>query len=394
MRMSIKSLVWLLLLLNLYAYGQMGQYNYKQQLKGVDDQWHAVILPDEVFGKVSQDLSDIRIYGVTANNDTVEAPYVIQELKAEVKLKEIAFKLINTAHNANAYFFTLEIPTVESINQIKLDFKQQNFDWQITLEGSIKQEEWFTILENYRILSIDNELTKFKFTTLAFPNANYRFFRLRIDSKEKAELLAAKVGRKESTKGEYRTYTIEKSKIKEDKALKQTEIELDLEMPVSIGQLKIELADTFDYYRPITISYLSDSFKTKVGWRYNYKKLTTGTLNSIEENEFYFNSSILQRLKLIIHNSDNQPLKLGSIKVMGYKHKLAARFTAPATYFLTYGNANAVKPNYDIRQFENKIPEGITTLGFGKVETIEQADDLTRAPCLKTRIGFGALLHQ
>ncbi|MDZ7612733.1 MAG: hypothetical protein U5K51_02645 [Flavobacteriaceae bacterium] len=47
-----------------FSYGQMDRYAYKMELQGIDASWHRVVLPDGLFGKVSADLQDIRIYGI------------------------------------------------------------------------------------------------------------------------------------------------------------------------------------------------------------------------------------------------------------------------------------------------------------------------------------------
>lgn len=385
MKLTIKPWTWLLLLICSYSYGQIEQYQFKRELKGITGKWHKVVLPDEIFGKVSGNLSDIRIFGITANNDTIEAPYLLRLTTEKVSSNDVRFKTLNTSHNKKGYYFTFEIPTKESINQIKLDFKQQNFDWRLKLEGSQNLQEWFTVIEDYRILSINNELTDFQFTNISFPNSRYRFFRLLIKSKENPDLIDAKVSQYELTDGDYRIYPFNKNNISENKQSKQTEIEIDLQLPVSVCYIKIGIKDTYDYYRPVTIKCLADSFKTEQGWKYSYRTLASGILNSLEENEFKFTSTILQKLKIIIHNRDNQHLTIDTIKVKGYVHELVARFTQPASYFLTYGNINARKPKYDIDRFTNKIPETLTRVEFGDEQTIEKEGILMTEPLFKNK---------
>ena len=173
--------------------------------KGISGQWHKIVLPDDIFRKISQNLTDIRVFGITTNNDTVEAPYLLRLTTEKISSKEVAFKTLNASHNDKGYFFTFEIPTEKSINQIKLEFKQQNFDWRLKLEGSQNQQEWFTVIENYRILSIKNELTDFQFTKMTFPNSKFRFFRLLIDSEEKPDLTVAKISQHEVSDGIFKS---------------------------------------------------------------------------------------------------------------------------------------------------------------------------------------------
>jgi len=123
-------------------------------------------------------------------------------------VNEIVFKTINTTRNEKGYYYTFEVPTNESINQIKLDFFQKNFDWSIKLEGSQNQQEWFTITDDYRILSIYNELTDYQFTKLSFPDSKYRYFRLLIKSKEEPNLKLVKIFLNNFEEGKYKTYPV------------------------------------------------------------------------------------------------------------------------------------------------------------------------------------------
>ena len=203
-----------------FTYGQMEQYNYKRELKGISEQWHKIILPIEIYGETSQNLSDIRIFGVT-KKDTLESPYLLRSTAEKISINKVAFKTLNASRNNKGYYYTFEIPTVESINQIKLQFKQQNFDWRVRLEGSQDQKEWFTVVNKYRILSIKNDLTNFQFTKLTFPSSKYRFFRMLIDSKERPKLSVASVEKHEITDGTFRKHSIKKVSIKENKKSKR-----------------------------------------------------------------------------------------------------------------------------------------------------------------------------
>lgn len=396
MNSTAKSLIGLLPLLWLttFSYGQkVDQYSYQRVLEGVTEQWHHLVLPDEIFAKVSSDLSDIRIFGVDANSDTLEAPYLLQVAAEKVVNTAVPFKRLNTAHNQAGYYFTFEVPTASAINQIRLDFEQKNFDWRLQLEGSQNQNEWYTIVKDYRILSIKNDNTDYQFTTLNFPQAKYRYLRVLIASKEAPELNAASITMRELAEGSYRTYTIQTSETIQNKQTKQTEIELILPLPVPLSEIKIDVLDSFDYYRPVTIQYCTDSIKTEKGWRYNYRTLSNGTLNSLEDNTFKLSgTTIARRLKVLIHNQDNQALKIGAITPKGYVHQLVARFNTPATYYLTYGNPYATKPQYDIARFPDKIPSVTTALSLGEEVTIGQAEEMKSAPLFENKIFLWALM--
>ena len=390
--MKVKILVWFLMLGNSFAFGQMREYDYKREITGVSAQWHRLELPDDIFGKLSKNLSDLRIYGITDHDDTLEAPYVLRLMQEKISDKQVTFETINPSRNDAGYFFTFEIPTTEPINKINLEFRQQNFDWRIKLEGSYDQADWFTVADNYRILSIKNDQTDFRFTSLNFPTSKYRYFRIFIKSHEKPDLVKAAISLKEITEGSYRNYQIRKSETKVNSQTRQTEIDIELQSAVPVSKIRISVTDRFDYYRPITIKYLADSFKTEQDWKYTYHTLTSGILNSIEEKTFTCNSTTVRKLKIIMNNQDNQPLNVDNIEVMGYVHELATRFNQPATYFLTYGNSSAYKPQYDIARFTDKIPEVLTTLELGEELMIEKKLKPEKSPLFKNPAWLWAIM--
>ncbi len=374
------------------SYGQMDHYNYKRELLGVSDQWHKIILPNELFEKTSQDLSDIRIYGITEDHDTIEAPYLLRLVSPSISSKEVAFKTLNASHNDKGYYFTFENPTKEPINQIDLDFSQENFDWRITLEGSQNQREWFTIVEDYRVLSIKNNQTDFQFTKLTFSNSKFLFFRVGIESKDKPELNMVSIRQNEITEGSFRKYSANKIIVREHKQTKQTEIDFELPLAVRASSINIDISDTFDYYRPVTVKYLADSFNTEQGWKYKYNTLASGILNSLGKNELQFRSTTVQNLKIFINNQDNHPLTIDTIQAKGYLHELVARFNAQATYYLTYGNKKARRPNFDIERFTNNIPETLTALDLGEDLIIAKEDIPVADPLFKNEKWLWAIM--
>ncbi len=366
-----KILAGLLLFTATGSYGQMERYAYMRELKGVSDQWHRLTLDDAIFGKLSNGLDDIRIFGITAEGDTVEAPYLMQVADEKLFEKEVSFRTFNASHNENGFYFTFELPGAEPVNEMGLEFANPNFDWRIKLEGSHDQQGWFTVLDNYRILSIRNGQTDFQFTKLVFPESKYRFFRLSINSSEQPKLLTTNIIQRQTAEGKFREYPIKDWSVRED-GERQTAVDLILPQPVPVSRVGVSVSDTFDYYRPVEIQRLIDSVKTEQGWRYNFVTIYSGVLHSLDKDEFAFESAIAQRLRIRIHNHENQPLQVSNVQVRGYVHELVIRFTQPATYYLVYGNSQAVKPAYDITRFEANIPMSPALLELGTEQTIQR----------------------
>ncbi|GAA5032232.1 hypothetical protein GCM10011506_24260 [Marivirga lumbricoides] len=382
-----------MLLLNAsVGYAQNEQYKYKREIHGVSNLWHKIILPEEIFGKISSDFADIRILGITEGNDTIEAPYLLQIAREQTKQSEVAFEKLNTSYTDEGYYYIFKVPVEKEINQVQLEFDKENFDRTIKLEGNRDQEEWFTILDDYRVLAIKNDLTDYEFTKVKFPNSNYIFFRLLLKGQEKLELLAVKMIQNEISEGRYNTYHIDEISVEKNKETTESIIEFELPAVMPVSYLKINITDSIDYFRPISIKYLSDSVETQQGWKYKYQTLTSGTLNSLQQNEFTFSSAKLQKIKVVIYNGDNKPLKIDAIVMKAYVHELVIRFNEPAKYFMTYGRDSPGRAQYDIKYFANKIPDDLRTLEIGDEIIVERKKVSIASPIFENKVWLWSVM--
>ncbi|XLS29167.1 DUF3999 family protein [Flavobacteriaceae bacterium M23B6Z8] len=376
----------------LIASAQQG-YFYKKEVKEIESDWHRIVIPKDVYPRVSSNLSDLRIYGFTAEGDTVEAPYLLERKKAKVNTETISFTQLNTAKNANGFFYTFKLPEATQINELKLDFKVQNFDWKVSLEGSHDQKEWFTILEKYRLVSVQNDLTSFTFTTLLFPEADYTYYRVGVKSDADPQLTSTVISNKKRVPGDYQNFEVSKTNIKENAQSRTTEIYIDLAQRAPVSSLRIPVKNEFDYYRNFTITNIIDSTKTEKGWQYNYGQIASGILQSINgNNEFTFPETFAEKLKITIYNQDNQPLDFGIPEVKGYQHELIARFSTPASYFLYFGNKKASAPNYDLQNFSQTIPDAISPLSLGATKIVVVPTKSTKKPLFENKLWLWLLM--
>lgn len=373
-----------------YTNAQIKDYHYKRELTGITDLWHKLILPDDLYKNVSKNLSDLRVFGITAKQDTIEASYVLRLKKEMTKSTPINFKILNTSQNSKGYYFTLEVRSQELINKLQLEFNKFNFDWRVSLEGSQNQIDWFSIVDDYRILSIKNAETFYQYTKITFPESKYRFYRLMVKSNEDPNLKSVNAYFNTTINGEYIDYTVKT--MEQHPSNKSTELNISLNKEVPISYINIYVNGNFDYYRPVDLQYVSDSINTEKGWKYNYRTLTHGTLNSIETNTYKFESTILKKIKITIDNQDNEALTIDSVAVKGFVHELAIRFTEPATYYLTYGNSLVYKPNYDVERFTSKISDTLTALKLGGEQIIEKPHTPINTPLFENKLWLWTLI--
>ncbi len=380
-----------ILLANL-GWAQEYEFKYQRNLEGVTDTWHAIEIPDDAYSKLNSDFSDVRILGILANGDTVEAPYILQVQADSYDNKVIDFSLINEVKNSGSYYYTFELPKPQLVNSISLSFNRSNFDWVVTLEGSQNQQEWFAIGKKSRIVGIENDNTSYQYTTLEFKNVSYKYLRLRIPSSKNPRLNKATIEEKILTKGVYTSPVIESFKVVEHNDRNETEVLLSLQKMEPISFIKLQVVDSIDYYRSVSVEYAIDSIKNNKGWQYLYRSLFTSTLSSLNKKGYNFPNQVLKHLRITIKNYDNEPLTFSKANIHGNPHKLIARFTKPATYYLVYGNKRAYVPNYDITKFEDNIPKKNKQLSVGDEKFVEEEVKAEQEALFKDDIWLWAIM--
>jgi hypothetical protein len=368
----MKKFLQLIILIPILVFAQ--ESAYKNEITGVENQWHSISLNEDVLSKVSENLSDLRIYSVSPTYDTLEIPYFLAEQNTLEEKSGINFKIINRSHKDNQNYFTFKLKEIKEINEIILDFKQENFNWKIDLQGSNDQKEWFDILEDYRILSILNKLTDYSFTTLKFPNSEYAYYRINVKNEKKVRLKSATLQKTFERKIDLEEIENEYS-IVNDKKNKATVIDLKFENRLPISEIELFFSDDIDYQRSVNFEYLVDSFKTEKGWRYSYRSITNSYVSSLGENKYFIDAVYTKALKITIYNLDNQALNLKDIKTKSLKYILVARFLESNNqHFMTYGNTELRSPNYDIKNFKKNISTELDELDLGKQISLLQGD--------------------
>ncbi|WP_421944421.1 DUF3999 family protein [Pedobacter sp.] len=391
LKLKIK-LFALILLCGNFAIAQTNQYKYQRKLDGINNNWHILKLPENLYQNTNNDLSDLRIYGIKGK-DTLEMPYLLKLRSDEVKTHDVDFKRLNQTSNNGDYFFTFQPNKLSVINKIDLSFKQQNFDWKAALEGSNDNNQWFSIVKESRILSIKNTSTDYNFTKISFPDAKYAYYRVSIKSNVQPELLSAKITQSDTTKGVYQMYLPTQISTVNNEKTKESEITVSVKQPSLISNLVLQEASQHDFFRPIKIEYATDSFKTDKGMQYQYATLFEGTFSSLEKASYSFNNTMLSQLKITIENGDNQPLNVVGITLQGNIYELVTRFDEPnMNYFLYYGNKNAVTPNYDLAKFESKIPENLTSINIKEEQKNPAYSIKIEKPLFENKVWLWALM--
>lgn len=344
---------------------QMEPFAYERKVQKPFDTWHKIELPNAVTAKLNSRMSDLRLYGITSEGDTVEAPYIVDVKASTVDRKVYPHSIINKSSRSGIFFYTIQMSKAAAINELKLQFAEQNYDRTITVEGSRNQGQWFQLVKDYRITAIKTADVDFEYADIALPTADYQYYRLAITASAQPNLTKVETVDYQETTNNYQRQTVSAQTIRYDKAKKQTIIDIELAEKSPVSKVSVPINVDYDYYRPATLQYVSDSIETTGTTRYIYKSLASVALASNRSNAIMCSNTFAKKLRLIIYDYDNAALSYGSLQIDGYPTELITRITTPADYQLIYGLASASTPQYDISRFGDRIPADIKPLKLG-----------------------------
>lgn len=363
MKTAFNILIISILYLNVQLASAQDDFIYKRKLHTTPNGqgWNYVTLPDDIYEQADNELADLRIYKFEGENKT-EVPYLLLDYsKDDNKYTYSSFKIINATKDDKGYYFTLENKSNTEINSIKLEFENTNFYWYVDLDGSNDQNKWFRVLDDYKIMSIDNDEANYRYQNLSFDDTKYRYYRIFIEKNEKtAEKPALKHAYFYDTsnikeKDRYKTIKIDNFEVDNDKKTKQTIINFSLKHKIAVHSVIINVKSDKKYNRYADIVTI-DTTRVRRRKVESYYHFSSSEISSEKTNELIgYTNYLAKKFSITIENHDDEPLEIESIVVKIIPKSLVFESKGSGEYFLYYGNKELDYPTYDIRAFASEV---------------------------------------
>lgn len=364
----------------------LAQFTYERKVSEVTQSgWYRISLPAELLPKLKTDFADIRLY--SSSNNTTEIPYLLQIAKDEISQTPVSLEPFNLSRQGAALFFTVKLNPNEPINSITLNFAQQNYDSEVTVEGSFNQLEWFKI-QTSRIISLANTPVNYIYNHITFPSSTYTYLRFTIHKGAHLTLDQINFHQNKTVKG---VFTEIASSLLSETIDKRSEFNLVFNQPVLLSRLSLEASPDQQFYRSVSIDWLYDSIKSEKGVHYQYQPLYTGVISSFKQDTLHFNPRVVKQIRVIVYNQDNPPVQIKRIHAWAPQVYLVTNLQA-GTYTLRYGNEKMFIPNYDIEHFTKEIPASLPELQVSSELKPQQITEPETSPWFKNKLWmWGAL---
>ena len=241
-------------------------------------------------------------------------------------------------------------------NEIEVFTNSQNFQRDVTVEGSNDATTWTVLKEATRIFDFTLKERDFtaRNTRVRYPESTARFLQVRIinDGEEPLNITGASVFSVTETQAEEASYPASIRKRTEDNTNRRSLIVFDLgSKGLPTNRLTIRTPHV-NFYREVVLEGTGDidapswSLIQRSGVLYSYDTLKfVGDQLTLSYPETTF-----RYLRLTIDNEDNPLLPVEGVDVFGVPRKLIFQAQPDASYKLFYGNTKARAPSYELER--------------------------------------------
>ena len=173
-----------------------------------------------------------------------------------------------------------------------------------------------------------------------------------------------------------------------------TDVVLDVRgAPIS----RIELATTSRNFNRIATIQIPATIKGRAGWRSIADKIISQVeLAGYSTNNLTidFPEQRVERLRLVIQNTDDPPLELTGLRAFGPTYRLLWQGEPGATYRLAYGNRDVPAPAFDLAPLRAALQSGATTIAWelAAPSADEWPPAVPRSPGFTRALLIGALM--
>jgi hypothetical protein len=269
------------------------------------------------------------------------------------------------------------------INNLSLLIKNAHVHKKARLSGSNDARNWYVIEENYQLESIDNREQTAEVKILDFPLSDYEYYQLEINDSLSPPLNILRAGYYDvqAENGKYTPITGLSFTKRDSLPLRQSFVHVTLADTARIDKLTLRISAPALYRRQAQLCQLIEHRGKRGKQTRIVSPVSTLELSAAGENTVHLSGFRAKDFYLIVDNEDNQPLTISQVEASQLPTYLIARLEADRNYHLAFSSSGVGSPSYDLRFFQDKIPDNLSVLDVRQAVRIG-AENGTSSPSL------------
>ena len=368
--------ILLFCLINTCCAAQTAGYKFYSLLNSVKTSgFYNIEITPALSAHLKTDYSDLRI----VNDSGKWVPHVVHfpalEKTNEATLYNLNFTI--TENNTTNTLILIE-PAIKKIANIGLVIRNTAAKRYCTISGSDNAINWFVINDSVMIDPTPDVTNTKNIFTLHFPAGNYKFFKIIIHNNNKDPFdIKGVVNHSVAITSATNKFILNPASviIQKDSG-KISYIKITQQQPFHFDNISIQLSGSKYFYRNVDL-YIPNSG--------NHSFSNPGKL--LESFSISNNSTLQFKVPLcnaaifylFIHNQDNLPLFVNTIKTFNTYGFITSYLEKNTSYKLILGNESAIMPNYDLTGLNTQIADTIPFLTAGNIVVAED-NSIVSAP--------------
>jgi hypothetical protein len=318
------------------------KYQRKLAAPGANGQHFAAV--DEIIWRhAQQNLDDLRIYSAGK-----EIPYARKTMYGSLQTEQKSVRLLQPATLGGKTQFLLDMSGVSEYDRITLDLAAKNYIAHARVDGQDDAHgtKWANLGTTTLFDLSDEKLGRN--STLQIPTSTYRYLRVSVDGVLKpSEVHGGTAGIERGQQAVWRDLSIEPKRTEEGKDTVLT-FESSGNIPTERLQLTIDPSQE-NFQRGIEIQ-ASSGWTTRTGEVRRIHMTRNGQKIDVEQTSLGLEAIVQGRLRAVIHNGDDAPLKITSARLQQHERRIYFDCDAATPLELYYGDEKLNAPVYDYAQ--------------------------------------------
>ncbi|MDP9337294.1 MAG: DUF3999 domain-containing protein [Acidobacteriota bacterium] len=314
---------------------------------------HYFVVDETIWQHARPDLSDLRLY--TAEK---EIPYKLAAESGGSETEQKQLRVLQPATVSGKTQFILDMSGLEEYDRINLKLATKNFVAHARVEGQddLRGPHW-ALLGTTTLYDLSDEKLGSN-TTLQIPLSTFRYLRVAVDSSVKpADVQSGTAGITRAQKAVWRELAVV---VKQEQRNRDTVLSFEMSPNVPVERLVLSIDPAQKNFRR-EISTQNGEQVSAAGEISRIHMLRNGRKVDVEQTSLDLCRSCsgnpvgadTKTLKFIIHNGDDQPLKITSARLQQFERRIYFEADS-APLWLYYGDDHLGAPEYDYAKLFQK----------------------------------------
>jgi len=371
-----KNIFFTIFLVNIFfnCYSQL--FEWEAQVNEVDSSnYYDIFIRPEITSKLNYKFSDIRIF----DENDAEIPFLRRsEINKDKSSFLEKFQIIENQHKISKKYTSVIISNSQKkvIDNMLMVLENTKSEVWLNISGSDDNKNWEILKNNkrYQPEFSDSLLAKVEITDI--PSSKYLYYKILIYDFNAEVINLVQIYNYKIIEFDRKFTEVAKPLFAQDDTSEVGRTIVNISFPEEqyIDKIFFEINKPKYFLRKAEIAKKDSSTGKKIKLAYYDESQKDFNLCSDSINVLHLSKYKAKELFLVIDNNDDTPLQISDITAYQENEYFVAFLEKGKKYTIRFGNKNIATPIYDIKFFQNKIPDKVQIVEIKELNQLYNPD--------------------